>query len=495
MSAEVALAAVPWLVGAPLVGAAVAFAVGQRHAPKVVAGVVAIVTLATLAMLWLVWKHGAFRLAIGGWSPPLGIALVGDGLSAILVATTTLVCAAISIYAADFLHEQHQVEPRAVWMFWPLWLCLWAGMNAAFLSGDLFNLYVTIEVIGLSAVSLVALSGGEAVMAAVRYVLVTLAGSLFYLLGVALIYADHGVVDMALVSALVRAHPATHLALVLMTLGLALKTAVVPLHFWLAPAHGGALGPISAVLSGLVVKTTFYVMLRLWTGVYADVIGAGLAEALGVLGVVAIVWGSLQALAASRLKMLIAYSTVAQLGYLLLVFPLAMHRPAGAPAWAGVVLFVVAHACAKAAMFLVAGSFKLAVGSDVLESFRGVASRMPATTVTFALASVALIGLPPSGTFIAKWLLLVAAVETGRWVYAVVIAGGSLLAAAYVFKVLASTLREPDDPARRCEVSLPMQGGAFVLAVVAAGLGAFAVPPLELIEKGTPFAAAATEAP
>src|SRR5690606_9801941 len=135
--------------------------------------------------------------------------------------------------------------------------------------------------------------------------------------------------DIAMLGRIVQAQPATQAALVLMTLGLALKTAIVPLHFWLAPAHGGALGPISAVLSSLVVKSTFYVLLRLWVTVFPAVVGTALPELLGCLGGAAILWGSLQALVQRRLKMLVAYSTVAQLGYLLLVFPLAMHRPAG----------------------------------------------------------------------------------------------------------------------------------------------------------------------
>src|SRR5690606_12911837 len=263
MSLELARTVVPGLVAAPLLGAALAFLVGRRHAARVAAVTVVVVALATAALLWVVWREGSVRVAVGGWSPPLGIGLVADGLSAVLIATTTVVCAAITLYAGRFTALQLQADPRAIWMFWPLWLCLWAGMNAALLSGDLFNLYVTIEVIGLSAVSLVALSGAAALAAAARYLLVTLSGSLFYLMGVGLLYADYGVVDIAMLGRIVQAQPATQAALVLMTLGLALKTAIVPLHFWLAPAHGGALGPISAVLSSLLVKSTFYVLLRL----------------------------------------------------------------------------------------------------------------------------------------------------------------------------------------------------------------------------------------
>lgn len=489
MSRELALAAIPWLVTAPLVGAGASFVARRRNAARAATVPIVLVALATLPLLWLVWHEGRVSVAIGGWSPPLGIALVADGVSATLVATTTLVCAAISIYAASHLPAHRHAGRNATWMFWPLWLCLWAGINGAFLSGDLFNLYVTIEVIGLSAVALVALSGGEALMAAARYIVVTLVGSLFYLLGVALVYADYGLVDMATLGRIVQDQPATQAALVFITLGLALKTAIVPLHFWLVPAHGGALGPISAVLSGLVVKVTFYVLLRLWVTVFPDVVDISASEVLGVVGALAIVWGSAQAIVQSQLKRLVAYSTVAQLGYLLLAFPLAMHRPTGAAAWPGVVLFVVAHACAKAAMFLVAGSYKHAIGDDELGCLRGVASTMPATTLALGLAGMALIGLPPSGTFAAKWLLLDAAVEGGRWVYVVVIVGGSLLAAAYVFKVLAIALREPADAARARDVPMTMRLSALVLALVAASLGLLPGPPLELIGRGAAFAA------
>ena len=494
MTPALALSAIPWLVGAPVLGAAMAFVAGRNHAAKVAAVAIVMIAIVTVPMVWLVWDRGSFELAIGGWQAPLGIALAGDGLSATLIATTTLVCSAISIYAAGYLPRQHQTDPVAVWRFWPLWLFLWAGINAALLSADLFNLYIAIEIIGLSSVALVALSGGEALIAALRYALVTFVGSLFYLLGVALLYADYGLVDIATLSRVVELQPATGAALLVMTLGLMLKAAIAPLHFWLAPAHASALSPISAVLSGLVVKAMFYVLLRLWIGVFPRVIEPSLAEALGVLGVIAIVWGSLRAIVQRRLKLLVAYSTVAQLGYLLLAFPIAMHRPAGAAAWSGLVLFMVAHALAKAAMFLAVGNLQHAVGSDDLGRMRGVAGMMPTSSFALALAGIALIGLPPSSNFIGKWLLLSGAIATERWAYVIVIVGGSLLAAAYVFPMLAATIREPIDD-ERFEPAFQrspttMQFGAFSLAAAAVGLGLLANPVFELINKGDPFNAA-----
>jgi multicomponent Na+:H+ antiporter subunit D len=484
----------PWLIAAPLLGAALALVVG-RYAPLISAAVAAIVTILSFPLLGLVWREGRVSVALGGWPAPLGITLVVDGVSAVLIATTSFVCVAIGVFAAGYLRRREASTPDddRRW-FWPLALLLWAGLNATFMSGDLFNLYVAIELVSLASVSLVALFGGD-VVAAVRYLLVTLAGSLLYLLGVALLYADYGVVDIATLALLVGKQPATQAAMVVLTVGLTLKAAIVPLHFWLAPAHAGASSPVSALLSGLVVEAVFYLLMRVWLTVFPAIVAPGLAEALGVLGALSIVWGSAQAIVATRLKLLAAYSTVASLGYLMLGFPLALDHAEGAPAWSGVVLFVVAHAPAKAALFLAAGALAQTFGDDELNRMRGVAAKAPTLAFALGLAGVGLIGLPPSGGFAAKWLLLVAAIAGGRWGYVVVIAGGSLLAAAYVFRVLAKTMREIDEAAPAAVVPAAMRLSTLALALAAVGLGLIAEPVTELISAGGPFARASVEAP
>ena len=161
---------------------------------------------------------------------------------------------------------------------------------------------------------------------------------------------------------------------------------------------------------------------------------------LGVLGAVAIVWGSLQAMRVERLKLLVAYSTVAQFGYLFLWFPLAREAGGGRLATSGVVLFALAHACAKAAVFLAMGAVMQVAGHDRISGLRGIGNRLPLATFAFGLAAVSLMGLPPSGGFAAKWLMLQAAITTGQWYWGIVIVLGGLLAAGYLFRFLSRAL-------------------------------------------------------
>jgi multicomponent Na+:H+ antiporter subunit D len=281
-----------------------------------------------------------------------------------------------------------------------------------------------------------------------------------------------------------------------------MKTAAFPLHAWLPPAHASAPAPASAILSALVVKASFYVLLRLWLRL-GTTPGPGLEWAapaslvvLGLLGAGAVLWGSALALRQTQAKRLVAYSTVAQIGYLLLLFPLLAD---GGEAWTrtafhGGVYQVVSHGVAKAAMFLAVGTMAYAVGTDRLSGLAGLAYRMPVTFTAFGLAGLSLTGLPPSGGFLAKWLLLQASLSSGRWWWAVVIVVGSLLAAAYTFLVLRTAFERTGDPELvRAEteerspaplVPLRLEWPALALALIAAGLGLWAAVPLRLLDIG-----------
>lgn len=471
-----------WLwgpVALPLAAAGVAF-VARRAGPGV--GLVASVALcACAAGLGLeVWQSGPVRQAVGGWGAPLGIDLFADGLSAVMVAMVAGVGAGVSVHAWRYFPPGHERD-----FFWPLWLVLAGGLGAVAVVGDVFNLYVAFEVTSLSAVGLVALGHGAVARAAAeRYVLVSLGGSLAYLLAVALLYAEHGVLDMAQLAARVRPSPATGLALALAIAGLSAKAALPPLHGWLPPAHASAPAPASALLSALVVKAAIYAQLRLGFTVFAAARTPALDAALGALGVGAILWGSLLALRQRRLKGVVAYSTVGQLGYPFLAFSLAGTAGMGA-ALAGAVYFMLAHACAKAALFLVAGNVQRALGHDRVEALRGAATALPMTFLAFALASLSLMGLPPSGGFVAKWLLLRGALEAEAWGLAAVIAGGGLLAAGYLLRVLSLAMAAPAGaPPVVTRVPRTLEVVALVLALGAVALGLVSAAPLALLEVG-----------
>jgi formate hydrogenlyase subunit 3/multisubunit Na+/H+ antiporter MnhD subunit len=485
------LAAAPfvvWAVALPLGGAVLTFLLRSRAAA--VGWSFALATTAVgLALAWQVAAFGVQRHAVGGWGAPLGIDLQADGLSALMIAVTAVVGLGVSGYATGYFKgaDDHAEHERT--HFWPLWLMLWTALNGLFLAADVFNAYVTLELLGLSAVALVALAATPAALTgAMRYLLVGLLGSLLYLLGVGLLYGATATLDFAQLAGVDLPVPAGAVALGLITAGLMLKTAIFPFHFWLPPAHASAPAPVSALLSALVVKASFYLLARYWLQVAPELVTPVLVALPGVLGAAAVIWGGLRALTADRLKLVVAYSTVAQIGYLFLLFPLVHDNPAAFTAWGGVALLVAAHATAKAAMFLSAGAFLKASAQDRVAGLDGTAQALPVTTFAFALAGVSLIGLPPSGGFAAKWMLLNAALTSGQWWWVIVLVVGSLLAAAYTFRVLTHAFtRLPEDPPH-CAVPARLEWSALGLALVAILLGFVAGDVLDLVRVGAPFA-------
>ena len=480
MSPEQALVLIPL---APLVVAVATFAVPRAARWVGLAGSLALAPLAGWLAV-LVVRGGPVTHAVGGWAEPLGIILRADGLSVVLLLAVAGVGSFVAVYAHGYFGPAATGDSsRKARYFWPLWSFLLAALCAMFVSGDVFNIYVTLELQGLSAVALVALDGKPpALRAALRYLFVSLTGSLFYLLGVALLYGGFGTIDLGLLAERMNAEPYALVALASMTGGLLMKAALFPMHFWLPPAHSSAPAPVSAVLSALVVKGGFYVLLRLWFEPFGDVVSSGAAQWIGVLGAAAILWGSVQALIRSRLKLLIAYSTVAQLGYLFLVFPLACRSEDPGMAWTGALVLLLSHAAAKSAMFLAAGNVQRAVGHDRIEALGGTSSLLPLSVFAMGLAGVSLVGLPPSAGFVGKWLMIGVALERGQWWWVAVILAGSLLAAAYVIRVLGSAFTGTASRPVTNRIPLRMEWPAFVLALASVALGLLGEPVARLLE-------------
>jgi len=447
--------------------------------------------LTLIASIWLsaeVWQDGPVTLSLGGWQPPIGIVLRADGLGAALGVMTALVMTAVAL-AARYEMATSVAGPRASFGFWPLMLLLWGALNAVFVSRDLFNLYVGLELITLTAVALVAISGKtEAIAAALRYLLFALAGSLLFLAGVIVTYAAHGTLDISLLAARTAA-PADALALGMMTAGLLGKAALFPFHVWLPPAHSAAPAPASALLSALVPKAALLILLRLWFEAMPDRATPAVLLTLAALGAMAVIWGGIMALVQARLKLIVAYSTVAQLGYIFLVFPLAggdgAAQPWAAGAWTGAMFQILSHGLAKAAMFLAAGIYIAAVGSDRLGELRGIARVLPMTGFAFALSAITLTGLPPSGGFTAKYLLMTAAFSSGQWAWALVLAGGGLLAAAYLYRPLAAIFAREITVAPRA-IPRRWQVIPLGLAVMSVALGLLSAVPFEFLQIGRP---------
>lgn len=466
----------------------------QRHTARIALTTLAVGLATAVAITVELLRTGtALAYLVGGWQPPLGLALRADGLSVAMLAMTALVVAATGFFA----YAQHRLEPgtqhgRAPTTFWILLMAVWSALNAVFVGEDLFNLYVALELLTFAAVPLVCLDGrAETISAALRYLMFALLGSLLYLLGAALLYGSFGTLDITLLSAASAEGPVLPLALALMIAGLLAKAALFPLHLWLPPAHAGAPAAASAILSALVIKAPFFLILRLVLDVAPAQAAAHAGQILAILGAASILFCSVMALRQARLKLMIAYSTVAQIGYLFIVFPLAAGTetlpPWGTIAWTGGALQLVSHALAKAAMFLAAGVIAEAFGHDRISDLDGFGRALPISATAFGLAGLSLMGLPPSGGFVAKCLLLTAAVIGGHpWLAATILAGG-LLAGGYVFRVVDRALATPAIPLKaRKPIPRRLELAALILALAAVLLGLVPLQPFGFLQLGRP---------
>ncbi len=476
----------------PVVGLLLGLILGGRVLGRFVLALMLVGLAAALAIAAAVLTDGVpLHYDLGAWAPPLGVTLKADGLSAVMLLTSAVVLLGVGVYAQrGFAVPRGAPETRTSLAFWLLLMGVWAGLNAAFLGQDLFTLFVALELLTFSAVPLVSLDGRpETIAAALRYLLFALLGSVLYLLGAVLFYGTYGTLDIALLAAWIagaEAVPTPVLAAaVLMTVGLLAKTALFPLHLWLPPAHSGAPPAASAILSALVVKASFFLILRIWLDLMPGLLSLPGVQVLGIMGAGAILFGNLVALRQARLKLLIAYSTVAQIGYLFLMFPLAADPATGA--LTGGMVQVVAHACAKASMFMGAGLIAYALGHDRIRDLAGIGRALPITVLAFALAGWSLFGLQPSGGYLVKTLLGSAAEATGQWWWGLVMDAGGLLTAAYLVWVLAHSLAGPSRPlALRERPGLAQELVVLGLALCALLLGTLPPAAFGLIEIGHP---------
>ena len=476
----------------PYAGALLGLALGGRYVGRVASVAIAISCVIAAAVVFAVVRNGgAIVYDVGGWSPPLGLSLRADGLSAAMMATVAVVMGGIALYAiTDFRQPPDRPEERRPLMFWTLFLAVWGALNAIFVGRDLFNLYVALELLTFAAVPMVCLDGRkETLEAAFRYLLFALLGSMLYLLGAVLIYGGYGTLDIGQLAARVDGEPIAVIAAALMTFGLLAKTALFPFYLWLPPAHAGAPAAASALLSALVVKGSFFLTVRLWFDAMPGVTGRGGAEFLGVLGAGALVLGNVLALRQERLKLMVAYSTVAQIGFLFLMYPVAFGSSGAQPpsevALAGGMIQVISHGTAKAAMFLAAGSIYAALGHDRTAGLAGAAGVAPISLLAFALGGLALVGMPASGAYLAKALLLEA--SEGQWWWAVWIQASAVLTSSYVVLVLLHGLMPADEPiALRAPPQRLAEAAALALALCSLLLGLLPWQALLAVPAGTP---------
>ena len=472
------MTAVLLVLGVPLaMGAMAAFWRPVRSWPVLLLSLVPLLALSLLFRQVLTGGGQAWLVELG----PVALHWRANGLTLLLLLLTQVVTLASAIYAPAYLREEIGSGGGQAWL-WPLQGVMSTSLSLIWLAGDLLTLYIGLEMMGLAAVGLMLLPGrAEALAAGMRYLLLALVGSLGFLLGVALLLGAWGRLDLAGLAAAVEPGIVLWIAVALLSAGLLLKAAVFPLHAWLAPVHASAWTPVSALHAALVVKGSFFIALQLWLVLVPQAQAA--AWLLGAMGATAVAWGGLLAWRAAKLKDVVAWSTVSQLGYLLLGFALLIGTPTSVAslAWEGTWLQLVAHSLAKAGMFLATGNLIFSTGQSRVEGLAGASRRMPLALLSFGIASISLIGLPPSAGFTAKWLLLHASLEAGYWLWLAAFGLGTLLSAAYVFRVFRYSFVEDAEPLEFRRVPWSMDLIALALAMASLLLGLVAEWPLTLL--------------
>ena len=423
----------------PLLAAALCALVRNPTFAWGLAGAVSTVCLViSVALAFAVADGSEIAYLLGGWAAPWGIEYRIDALNALVLvivsgaSTVTLAYARISV--------AREVRRERLGLFYTAWLLCLTGMLGMTVTGDAFNVFVFLEIASLSTYVLVALGPGRAaLLAAFRYLILGSIGATFFLIGVGLLYMATGTLNMADLAARLgdTAHGRTVAAgVVFVVLGMGLKAAIFPLHAWLPAAYAHAPSSAAAFLAGTATKVSVYVLARF----LFDVFGHDLTfERLGFgtflipLAIAGILVGSAVAVLQDSVKRLLAWSSIAQLGYM--VLGLGLGTTAGV---AASVLHLFNHAVMKVALFLAIGNVVYRVGSDALSSLAGVGRRMPWTMGAFVVAAASLVGVPLTAGFVSKWYLLRAALADGLWPVAVVIVVASLLAAVYMWRVVST---------------------------------------------------------
>lgn len=461
---------------------AVPLAGRRRGVPAAVAVGAAFALLClSLAIALLVRRDGLALHCVGGWPPPFGIGLVVDGLSAMMLVTVNCLALVVALYASDYVKRY-----TGEWRFYTLFLLMTAGMNGVILAGDLFNLFVFLEVAAFSAYALVAFGAGrEELEASFKYAVLGILSTNFLLFGIALLYGCASSLSMADISPAIagmREAPCVRFITVLFIFGFGLKAALVPFHAWLPDAHSSAPAPISAMLSGVFIKTLgVYALARILFNVLG--MTPAVSRVLMALGALSMAAGVVLALGQWDMKRLLAYSTISQVGYI--VLGLGLGTPLGVM---GALFHLVNHAVFKSLLFLNAGAIDYATGLRDLREMGGLRERMPVTAATSMVASLAISGVPPLSGFWSKLVIIIACVQSGRVGYAVLAVLVAVLTLAVFMKLQRYAFYgEAGERTRDArEVPVRMRVAMIALAALCLAGGLLAVPSLtgRFVERG-----------
>ena len=473
-----------------IVGALCALINKERIAWLLVLITTLICSALSFVILREVMATGTISYGLGGWDPPLGIEYRVDGLNAPVLMLISLIGVVCTLYAMRSVTAE--IEPKKRGPFYGAFMIAFAGLLGMAVTGDAFNVFVFLEVSSISTYVLVAMGASRdrrALSAAYNYLILGSIGATFFVIGVGFLYMQTGTLNMADIARVLAdsgESRVTQVAFAFIVVGLGLKLAMFPLHLWLPGAYAYAPSFVTAFLAATATKAALYLLFRFVFTIFdptADFIISALTWLLAVLGVIGMFFASFQAIFQTDARRLLAFSSVAQVGYMLL--------GVGIGTMAGVTagyVHLLGHAMTKGALFLCLGAIWYQFGVTRISDFKGLGKTMPWTMGAFTVAGISLIGVPGTVGFVSKFALLTAAADKGWWWAVGAIVFTSILALVYIGRMLeAAWLQDRPqvdgvDVATR-EAPASMLIAMWVLAIACVVFGVNAAWPLDLADR------------
>lgn len=450
--------------------------------------------LISVLLLNNVLTAGPVSYWIGGWKPPMGIEYVIDHLNAFVLVVVSFIAFIVSLYARKSVDLEIDEHKRTA--FYSIYMLFVTGLMGIITTGDIFNLYVFIEIASLAGYALIAAGRKrQALMASYNYLILGTIAATFILLGIGYLYMATGTLNMA---DLREKLPALYDSKVILTafafftVGLSLKLALFPLHIWLPNAYSYSPSVVGALMAATATKVGAYAMLRIMFTVFKvefDLQIIPITKILLVLSSIAIIAGSMIAVAQTRIKRMLAYSSIGQIGYIVLGAALVNHT-----AMTGSILHILNHALMKGTLFLVAGAVVYRTGIEDISGLRGMGKKMPFSMAAFTIGGLSMIGVPLTVGFVSKWYIAVGALNTGMWYFVPVILLSSMLTTVYFWRIIES-IYFPGKPEikiqniENSEVTGEAPMGMLVPTLILAGLciffGIAAFLPVSIAEKAS----------
>ncbi|MBU1569255.1 MAG: monovalent cation/H+ antiporter subunit D family protein [Pseudomonadota bacterium] len=434
------------IVIVPLIASLVIFFMGWWY--KRLSFVLSMVALSaclvgSVSLFNTILDQGSLQYHMGGWMPPWGIEYKIDHLTAFMLVLISFLSFVTAIYAKKTVEKE---LPDKIFLFWCLYLLLITGLFGIIVTGDLFNLFVLLEVASLTGYALVAVGDKRATVAGFRYLIIGTIGACFYLLGVGYLYIATGTLNMGDLAQLLPAIYGSRTvitAFVFIFIGFAIKIALFPLHAWQPDAYTHAPSAVSIIISTAVAKTYAYALIRVIFSVFTINFIKTVLPVFNVicwLAAVAIIVGSVYAIVQDNLKRMLAYSSIANVGYIVLGIGLAASTTLGlTPA----IMHILNHAIIKGAMFMAACGFIYKFNLKDISKFSGLSRKMPYSALVLIIASLAMIGLPPGAGFVSKWYLILAAIDAGQYPFVAVIFISTLLMLVYFWRIIETMYIKP----------------------------------------------------